>query len=175
MAGLGEKVGQASGAIRFEQDPKTYSYPRKGSNNNVNEIDLRVWDTLFCQSLKVLMKWDQYYDITKALQLNVDIPNIEMIIEYAWNHRNWTLLKQYENVMKRSDSIKHRLYLLFLSIRDNNIQNFDEIFKTAISFASSRWDVNLPKYVDNIHFENLILYQLLMEGSEGGRNMIKEV
>lgn len=32
----------------------------------------------------------------------------------------------------------------------------------------------MPKYVDNIHFENLILYQLLMEGSEGGRNMIKE-
>lgn len=76
--------------------------------------------------------------------------------------------------MKRSDSIKHRLYLLFLSIKSNNIPQFDEVFKNAITFSSSKWDVQLPKYIDNIHFENLILYQLIMEGSEGGRNMIKE-
>ena len=50
----------------------------------------------------------------------MDIPNIEMMIEYAWNVKNWNLLGQYETIMKRSDSIKHRLYLLFLSIKSNN-------------------------------------------------------
>lgn len=48
------------------------------------------------------------------------------------------------------------------------------MFKTVINQATNKWDTQLPKYVDNIHFENLILYQLIMEGSEGGRNMIKE-
>ena len=41
--------------------------------------------------------------------------------------------------------------------------------------AFTKWDSLLPKYVDNtVHFDNLILYQLIMEGSEGGRNMVKE-
>jgi hypothetical protein len=41
--------------------------------------------------------------------------------------------------------------------------------------AFNKWDSLLPKYVDNtVHFDNLILYQLIMEGSEGGRNMVKE-
>jgi hypothetical protein len=76
--------------------------------------------------------------------------------------------------LKRSDSIKHRLYLLFLQIKNQNIVNFDDVFKQVITFASNKWDLQLPKYIDNIHFEHLVLYQLIMEGSEGGRNMIKE-
>ena len=36
------------------------------------------------------------------------------------------------------------------------------------------WDSYLPNYIDNVQFENLIMFQLVMETSEGGRNMIKE-
>lgn len=43
-----------------------------------------------------------------------------------------------------------------------------------IQLAYKEWDQYLPNYVDNIQFENLIMFQLVMESSEGGRNMIKE-
>jgi hypothetical protein len=148
--------------------------PRMGPNNKISEIDLRLWETIFIQGLKLNNKFDQYYDISKALECNIDIRNLEMKIEYAWSMRSWDQLKELESIMKRSDSLKHRLYLLFLQIKDGNISQFDEVFKNAVSFSSNRWDVQLPKYVDTIHFDNLILYQLIMEGSEGGRNMIKE-
>ncbi len=35
---------------------------------------------------------------------------------------------------------------------------FDEGFKTVIQMAYSKWDLQLPKYVDSVHFDNLILY-----------------
>lgn len=33
-------------------------FPREGPNNKVSELDLRVWETLFIESLKVLNKWE---------------------------------------------------------------------------------------------------------------------
>lgn len=95
MDKLNLEIDRASGRQRFEADTQTYNYPRRGPNNNVREIDLRVWDNLFIESLKVLNRWDQYHDIAKALQVNVAIPNIEMMIEYAWNTKQWPLLSQY--------------------------------------------------------------------------------
>jgi hypothetical protein len=64
-------------------------HPRRGPNNLIKEIDLRVWETLFTESLKVLNKWDQYYDIARALLFNVEINNVEMNIEYFWATKNW--------------------------------------------------------------------------------------
>jgi FAT domain len=55
---ISREIEQASGKMRFEADPQTYSYPRKGPNNKVKEIDLRIWDNLFSESLKVLNRWD---------------------------------------------------------------------------------------------------------------------
>lgn len=40
------------------RDPATYSYPRRGPNNRVREMDLRVWENLYIESIKVLGKWD---------------------------------------------------------------------------------------------------------------------
>jgi hypothetical protein len=80
------------------------------------------------------------------------------MIEYAWNTKNWGALMGYESILRRSDSIKHRLYHIYLTIRNQNIQMFDEAFKTVVSHAYNKWDLQLPKYVDNVHFENLIMY-----------------
>lgn len=66
------------------------------------------------------------------------------------------------------------MYHIYLTIKSQQIHEFDEAFKTVMGMASTKWDIQLPRYVDNVHFENLIMYQLIMEGSEGGRNMIKE-
>lgn len=98
-----------------------------------------------------------------------------MFIEYNWNMKKWEDLKQYDSILKRSDSLKHRLYHIYLCIRNQNFSVFDDAFKTVVLMAFNKWDSLLPKYVDNtVHFDNLILYQLIMEGSEGGRNMVKE-
>ena len=85
MFKLNQEIDNASGRNRFEQDRNTYQCPRRGPNNLVKEVDLRVWETIFTDSLKVLNRWDQYFDIARALAYNVDIPNLDMMIEYAWN------------------------------------------------------------------------------------------
>ncbi len=33
-------------------------FPKDGPNNKVGELDLRVWETLFIESLKILNKWE---------------------------------------------------------------------------------------------------------------------
>jgi hypothetical protein len=98
-----------------------------------------------------------------------------MLIEFYWNTKKWDDLKPFENILKRSESIKHRLYHIYLCIKNQQFAVFDDAFKTVVLMAFNKWDSQLPKYVDNtVHFDNLILYQLIMEGSEGGRNMVKE-
>ena len=171
---LQNEIDRVCGQKKFDENSSIFDYPRKGSNNKVKETDLRIWDTLFIESLKVLNKWDQFHDIARAVTPNSEIPNLEMMIEYSWNTKQWNYLRQQESILKRSDSIKHRLYYIFLAIKDQRFDIFDEAFKTVVNLSYSKWDTQLPKYVDNVHFENLILYQLIMEGSEGGRNMIKE-
>ena len=34
------------------------NFPKEGPNNKVSELDLRVWETLFIESLKILNKWE---------------------------------------------------------------------------------------------------------------------
>ena len=120
MDELVREIDRISGRQKFEADRATYDYPRKGPNNKVKEVDLRIWETLFSESLKVLNKWDQYHDIARALSYNIDINNAEMLIEYNWNMKRWDDLKQFENILKRSDSLKHRLYHIYLCIKNQN-------------------------------------------------------
>lgn len=58
MEELSKEIDRISGRQKFEADRATYEFPRRGPNNNVKELDLRVWETLFTESLKVLNKWD---------------------------------------------------------------------------------------------------------------------
>ena len=37
---------------------KAENFPKDGPNKKVKELDLRIWETLFIESLKVLNKWD---------------------------------------------------------------------------------------------------------------------
>lgn len=158
MQKLSQQIEEATGIQKFQRDNAKYDYPRQGPNNKIKEIDLRIWDTLFSESFKVLNKWDQYHDIAKALEMNVEIPNIEMMVEFAWNTKNWSKLRDYENILKKSDSLKHKMYLLYLCIKNQQVPMFDEAFKSIINMAQNKWDLQLPKYVDNVHFENLIMY-----------------
>jgi hypothetical protein len=34
------------------------SFPKDGANRNVKELDLRIWETLFIDSVKILNRWD---------------------------------------------------------------------------------------------------------------------
>eukprot|EP00347_Sterkiella_histriomuscorum_P010775 403374964 len=140
----------------------------KLDTNRFKEMDLRIWDNLFIESLKVLNKWDQYRDIAHALQ------NQEMLIEYYWNVKDWRNLSQYEQILKKSESIKYQIYYIYFIIYQQHIAQFDEMFKQVIHLSFKEWDSYLPNYIDNVQFENLIMFQLVMETSEGGRNMIKE-
>ncbi len=58
MSQLAKQIDEVSGQQKFLADPAKYDYPRQGPNNKAKEIDLRIWDNLFCESFKVLNKWD---------------------------------------------------------------------------------------------------------------------
>ena len=58
MKMLEQELDIVSGRPKFEADKATYQYPRRGPNNLVKEVDLRIWETIFTESLKVLNKWD---------------------------------------------------------------------------------------------------------------------
>jgi hypothetical protein len=58
MSEMVREIDRISGRQKFEQDRATFDYPRKGPNNKVKEVDLRIWETLFSESLKVLNKWE---------------------------------------------------------------------------------------------------------------------
>jgi len=118
MNELNLEIDRISGRRKFEGDRATYDYPRRGPNNLVKEVDLRQWESLFSESLKVLNKWEQYHDIARALSFNLDVNNVEMLIEYNWNMKKWEELKLFENILKRSDNLKHRLYHIYLCIKN---------------------------------------------------------
>ena len=43
-----------------------------------------------------------------------------------------------------------------------------------IQLAHQEWETQLPNYVDRAQFESLIMFQQVVESSEGGRSMIRE-
>ncbi len=43
-----------------------------------------------------------------------------------------------------------------------------------IQLAHQEWESQLPNYVDRAQFESLIMFQQVVESSEGGRSMIRE-
>ena len=50
MDELVKEIDRISGRQKFEADRATYDYPRRGPNNKVKEVDLRMWETLFSDS-----------------------------------------------------------------------------------------------------------------------------
>lgn len=42
----------------YKEQIKSQNFPKNGPNRNVREIDLRIWESLFIESLKILNNWD---------------------------------------------------------------------------------------------------------------------
>lgn len=61
-------------------------FPKFGSNRNVSEIDLRNWENLYMQSLKVLKKTDLFKNVAD------NISSQELRVEYYW------IVKDFENL-----------------------------------------------------------------------------
>mmetsp|Transcript_19133 Transcript_19133/g.18269 ORF Transcript_19133/g.18269 Transcript_19133/m.18269 type:complete len:82 (-) Transcript_19133:23-268(-) len=76
-------------------------FPREGPNNSVTELDLRIWETLFIESLKILNSWDQYRDVAHTWN------NQEMMIEYYWHKKDWNSLEKNESILRKSESLKY--------------------------------------------------------------------
>jgi hypothetical protein len=156
-------------------------FPREGPNTKVSELDLRTWETLFIESLKVLNKWEQFRDIAH-LHGNYDQGGLgdqspgthEMWIEFFWQKKDWRNLANFRPTLMNSSSIKYQLYYIFLIIQEQQNQRFDEVFKKVIQLAHQEWESQLPNYVDRAQFESLIMFQQVVESSEGGRSMIRE-
>jgi hypothetical protein len=55
-----------------------------------------------------------------------------MMIEYAWNQKDWSTLQTYEPILKSSESLKHRIYACYLAIRSQNITAYDDVFKSIV-------------------------------------------
>jgi hypothetical protein len=116
-------------------------FPRSGPNNKVSELDLRVWETLFIESLKILNKWEQFRDIAHLhgsydQGLGDQYPGThEMWIEFFWQKKDWRNLAHYKETLMNSSSIKYQLYYIFLIIQEHENQRFDEVFKKVIQLA----------------------------------------
>jgi hypothetical protein len=200
--------GEAWYAARFERpvagDVGTEHFPREGPNTKVSELDLRAWETLFIESLKVLNLWDPFRDIAH-LHGNYEqagsgdsLPGPhEMWIEFFWQKKDWKNLANHRRTLTASSSIKYQLYDIYLTIQEEHEaylrqlrqgqdraglagagrplqHHFDEVFKKVIQLAHQEWESGLPNYVDRAQFESLIMFQQVVESSEGGRSMIRE-
>ena len=114
-----------------------------------------------------------------------------MWIEFFWQKKDWRNLANYKSTLMNSSSIKYQLYYIFLTIQEEHesharldrpgmgggralAHQFDEVFKKVIQLAHQEWESQLPNYVDRAQFESLIMFQQVVESSEGGRSMIRE-
>jgi hypothetical protein len=101
-----------------------------------------------------------------------------MWIEFFWQKKDWRNLANHKATLMHSSSIKYQLYYIFLTIQEHEshsrFDRFDEVYKKVIQLAHQEWESQLPNYVDRAQFESLIMFQQVVESSEGGRSMIRE-
>lgn len=75
--------------FEHSEQPKV-SFPKQGSNRAINQLDLRTWESLYIQSLKVLKKNELFRDIAENMS-GLDMH--EMRIDYCWSVKDMASLK----------------------------------------------------------------------------------
>lgn len=73
----------------FENDEvrellKQQQFPKQGSNRKISEIDLRQWETLYMQSLKVLKKNELFKEMADNFVNQQDTVH-DFKIDYYWS------------------------------------------------------------------------------------------
>ena len=73
----------------FENDEvrellKQQQFPKQGSNRKISEIDLRQWETLYKQSLKVLKKNELFKEMADNFVNQQDTVH-DFKIDYYWS------------------------------------------------------------------------------------------
>jgi hypothetical protein len=149
-----------------------------------------MWEGLYVKSLKVLKRFDLYKDILENMY------NREMKIDYLWSVKdlpaleeqlNHVLVTQYKpsspkmSMASRSKKdtiaensiarVKYHLYYNFVLGSPGHQREFDANFRETIKLAIKQLCENLPLYLDRVHNEYHILFQLINESIEGGRNI----
>ena len=66
------------------------NFPKVGSNRSISELDLRTWETLYIQSLKILKKNELFRDIAENMS---DLQTHELRIDYFWSVKDMRNLK----------------------------------------------------------------------------------
>lgn len=69
---------------------KLSGFPKAGGNRLISEIDLRTWENLFIQSLKILKKTELFKDVADNMANN-DLH--ELRIENCWQVKDMRSLK----------------------------------------------------------------------------------
>ena len=92
----------------------------------MSELDLRAWETLFIESLKILNQWEPFRDIAH-LHGSSDhggpeplLGAHEMWIEFFWQKKDWKNLAVHRKTLQQSSSIKYQLYYIFLIIQEEH-------------------------------------------------------
>ncbi len=67
------------------------NFPKAGSNRVISELDLRTWESLYIQSLKILKKNELFRDIAENMS-NLDMH--ELRIDYCWQIKDMSNLKK---------------------------------------------------------------------------------
>ena len=169
---------------------KSSCFPKAGSNRKISDIDLRMWEGLFVKSLRILKRFDLYKDILENMY------NREMKIDYLWCVKDLPKLEEELNhVLAQSPKqiqgsiaanrnkkdtisensiarVKYHLYQNFILGNPGHQEKFDLNFRETIKLAIKQLCENLPLYLDRVHNEYHILFQLITESIEGGRNIL---
>lgn len=151
-----------------------------------------MWEGLFVKSLLIIKRLDLYKDILENMY------NREMKIEYLWSTKDLPALeeqlsqvlttsfkqqspKQMQSLARgKKDTIsensmakvKYHLYYNFVLGNPGHQREFDANFRETIKLAIKQLCENLPLYLDRVHNEYHILFQLINESIEGGRNIL---
>ena len=66
------------------------SFPKPGGNRLISEIDLRTWETLYVQSLKILKKTELFKDVADNMS-SVDLHVLK--IDFLWQVKDMCQLR----------------------------------------------------------------------------------
>jgi len=132
-----------------------------GIGEEIEQLDVRIWEEWETESALNLGKWDLVKDIAEFTH------RAPLMLQYFLSTRNWSAFLDYAASTGNSESSTTFLATLYDGIQKflDDDQKMEEVRKKGLKILNYEWNF-LPVNVDVSHYRSLILQQHFLEISE---------